>query len=400
VGRLDRRQLLLGVTGSIAAYKACEVLRLLKKEGADVRVVMTEAATRFVHPLTFETLSGYEVVREMFPEHGLVMTRHVSLAEWAHCLLICPATANSIGKFASGIADDFLSTAVMASRSPVILAPAMDELMLRNPVYVQNCEKLRSIGYRFVEPETGELASGLIGKGRLASIERIVAGVKRELCRTDLSKGRRVLVTAGPTREFLDPVRVITNRSSGKMGFAFAEEAWLRGADVTLVAGPTVLPVPEGPRLVRVETARQMADAVHSEWPNHDILIMAAAVSDYRPERVLDQKLKKTEAALVLRMERTEDILAEAARTKGNRIVVGFALETEAGDDRALQKLDEKRMDLVCLNSPLDPDSGFETETTKITLFDRGHTKTELSLVSKREAARLIWDRIETIRPL
>jgi phosphopantothenoylcysteine decarboxylase/phosphopantothenate--cysteine ligase len=395
VKRLDDRRILLGVTGSIAAYKACELLRLLKKMGADVRVVMTEAATHFVHPLTFETLSGNEVVLGLFPEHRVVKTRHISTAEWAECILVCPATADSIGKMASGIADDFLSTVVMASRSPVLLAPAMDAQMIRHPAYVRNCRKLKSFGYRFIEPESGELASGLTGCGRLAGFDGILHAVRMVLLGTDGLKDKRILVTAGPTREPLDPVRYISNRSSGRMGFALAEEACLRGARVTLVHGNTFFKPPEGVRTIACETAGDMSNAVKAEWPGHDILAMAAAVADYRPDSAAEQKIKKNGDRLVLGLEKTADILQEAAAGKAGRLVVGFALETENGEKNALEKMAKKKLDLVCLNSPFDAGSGFETDTTRITLFDRSGGKTQLPLLPKGEAAARIWDAVE-----
>ncbi len=395
--RLDDRRILLGVTGSIAAYKACGFLRLLKKEGADVRVVMTEAATHFVHPLTFETLSGNEVILGLFPEHRVVKTRHISTAEWAECILVCPATANSIGKMASGIADDFLSTMVMASRSPVLLAPAMDARMVRHPAYVQNCLKLKSFGYRFIEPESGELASGLAGCGRLAGFDRILHAVRMVLLGTDGLKDKRILVTAGPTREPVDPVRFISNRSSGKMGFALAEEACMRGARVTLVHGNASFRAPEGVRTIVCETAGDMSDTVKAEWPGHDILAMAAAVADYRPDSVAEQKIKKNGDRFVLGLEKTADILQEAAAEKAGRLVVGFALETENGEKNALEKMTKKNLDLVCLNSPFDAGSGFETDTTQITLFDRSGGKTPLPLLPKREAAARIWDAVEKL---
>jgi phosphopantothenoylcysteine decarboxylase/phosphopantothenate--cysteine ligase len=397
VKRLCNRRILLCITGSIAAYKACEVLRLLQKEGADVRVVMTEAATHFVHPLTFETLSGNEVVLNLFPRHRVVKTRHVHAAEWAECIFVCPATANTIGKMASGIADDFLSTVVMASRSPVIIAPAMDEQMVKHPVYLRNCEKLKSIGTIFIEPETGELASGLTGCGRLAGLDRLMHAVRKALLGTEELKGRRVLVTAGPTREPIDPVRYIGNRSSGKMGFALAEEAWLRGADVTLVHGPVSLQAPEAVRRIGCETAREMSEIVKMEWPRHDILLMAAAVADYRPASAAKQKIKKIGGTPVFELEKTSDILVEAAAEKAGRMAVGFALETENGEKNALQKMAQKNLDMICLNSPFDEGSGFETDTTRLTLFDKKGGRTELPLLPKWESAVRVLDRVQLL---
>jgi phosphopantothenoylcysteine decarboxylase / phosphopantothenate---cysteine ligase len=396
--RLTRKKILLCVTGSIAAYKACEVLRLLKKEGAEIRVVMTASAQRFVHPLTFETLSGEEVIREMFPAHRTVKTRHIGAAEWADCILVCPATANSIGKMASGIADDFLSTVVLASRSPVLLAPAMDDRMIRHPIFLRNCETLKSIGVRFIDAEEGELASGLVGSGRLAEIPAILDAVRLAVLGTRSLKGVRVLVTAGPTREALDPVRCLTNRSSGKMGFALADEARLRGAEVTLVSGPVALRPPSGIRLVRVETARQMADAVEREWDGHHILVAAAAVADYAPKTAQAQKIKKGSDTLSVELVKTPDVLGEAASRKGNRLAVGFALETEDGENRAMEKLERKGLDLICLNSPFDSGSGFDADATRLTLMGRNGEKTELPLLPKWEAARGIFDEIERLR--
>lgn len=384
----------MGVTGSIAAYKACEILRLLLREGAEVQVVMTSAAQRFVAPLSFETLSGHEVITELFPDHRVVKTRHVSVAEWAECILICPATANVVGKAASGIADDFLTTAVMASRSPVVFAPAMDFQMVQNPITVSNCEKLTALGYRFVSPESGELASGAKGPGRLAEPHRILASVKSVLLGTDRLKGKKVLVTAGPTREFLDPVRCLTNRSSGKMGYALAEEAALRGAEVTLVSGPASLTAFEGVRVERIQTAEEMARVVFKEWKRQDVLIMAAAVADYRPCEVSPNKIKKDSDRMSLRLEKTTDILKKAASDKGKRVVVGFALETEDGEARARRKLTDKNLDLICLNNPLEAESGFDTDTNKVVLIDNDGSE-PLPLLPKWAVAQKILDRVE-----
>jgi phosphopantothenoylcysteine decarboxylase/phosphopantothenate--cysteine ligase len=392
--RLENRRILLGVTGSIAAYKACEILRLLLREGAEVQVVMTSAAQRFVAPLSFETLSAHEVITELFPDHRVVKTRHVSVTEWAECILICPATANIVGKVASGIADDFLTTAVMASRSPVVFAPAMDFRMVQNPIYISNCEKLTALGYRFVSPESGELASGAKGLGRLAEPHRILASVKSVLLGTDRLKGKKVLVTAGPTREFLDPVRYLTNRSSGKMGYALAEEAVLRGAEVALVSGPTNLTPFEGIRVERVQTAEEMARVVFEEWKRQDVLIMAAAVADYRPCEVSHNKIKKDSGGMSLRLEKTTDILKKAASEKGKRVVVGFALETEDGEARARRKLTDKNLNLICLNNPLEAGSGFDADTNKVTLINKDGTES-LPLLPKWAVAQKILDRVE-----
>jgi len=398
-GRLQNVKVLLGVTGSIAAYKACEVLRRLQREGADVRVVMTAAAQRFVAPLTFETLSGHEVITELFPPNRVVKTRHVSAADWADCILVCPATLNCIGKAASGVADDFLSTVLSAARSPVIYAPAMDFQMASNRIFSENCARLKGMGHRFVDFEEGALASGAQGAGRLARPERIVDGVRAAVAGPLNWKGRRVLVTAGPTAEPIDPVRFLTNRSSGKMGAALAEEAALRGAAVTLVAGAPTPGVMDGIRRVTVGTAAEMAGAVRAEWPSHDVLFMAAAVADFTPTDPSPRKLRRTADGTTLRLAPTEDIVAEAGSRKGNRFVVAFALETENGAPNALRKLAAKKADLICLNNPSEPGAGFDVDTNRITILDAAGIVSELPLLPKWEAARRILDAAEIRLP-
>jgi phosphopantothenoylcysteine decarboxylase / phosphopantothenate---cysteine ligase len=396
-GRLQDRRILMGVTGGIAAYKACEVLRRLQREGAEVRVAMTGAAQKFVAPLTFETLSMNEVVTDMFPSHRTFGTRHVHWAEWAECLLICPATMNCIGKIASGIADDFLSTLIAASRCPVVFAPSMDLRMAAHPVFLSNCDKLKALGYGFVMHESGELASGLEGPGRLAKPERILDGVRTAMLGSKRLNGIKILVTAGPTAEPIDPVRFLSNRSTGKMGLALGEEAALRGADVTLVSGVRFAHVMDGIRCLVAATGRDMAETVREEWERHDVMIAAAAVADYRPRTVSSGKIKKDSDELLLRLERTEDILRKASAVKGDRIVVGFALETENGVENALRKLDEKDLDMICLNQALEPGSGFETDTNRITLIGRDRSVNELPLMPKWDAARSILDAIEPL---
>jgi len=387
---------LLGVTGSIAAYKACELLRMLQREGAEIRVVMTESAKRFVCPLTFETLTNCEVISDLFPAHRSLKTEHITLAEWAENILVCPATANIIGKIASGIADDFLSTVVMASRSPVLFAPAMDRQMVQNPIYISNVEKLKKLGYRFIEPETGQLASGLEGPGRLAGMKKIIDAVLSCRNTEGCLYGKKILVTAGPTREWIDPVRYITNPSTGTMGYVLAETAALRGAEVTLISGPSSLEVFSGIRLIRVNTAQEMAEAVHQEWPEHQVLIMAAAVSDYRPAKTSSKKIKKQDSRWQLNLEKTEDILISLASKKKQGLRVGFALETENGLNNAIQKLKNKQLDLICLNV-LEEGAGFGQGNNKVTLIDKNEQKEELPLLSKRETAQKILDKIEKL---
>jgi phosphopantothenoylcysteine decarboxylase/phosphopantothenate--cysteine ligase len=397
MGQLDDKHVLIGVTGSIAAYKTCELVRILRREGCEVRIVMTESAKRFIGPLTFETLSDNEVVHELFPDDRIVKTRHISLSEWADCLLICPATANIIGKIASGLADDFLSTAVLAARSPVILAPAMDHGMSSQPIVLDNCDKLRRFGFRFVEPDTGELASGAVGKGRLAALPRILDAVRQALLGSRSLSGKKVMVTAGPTREYLDPVRYLSNRSSGKMGFALAAEARMRGAEVTLISGPSQCMPAEGIDMHRVESARDMYEAVKSRWMEQDVLVMAAAVSDFTPKEKAGQKLKKSGAGLSLNLTANADILSWAAGGKDHRLAVGFALETEDGERNATEKLDRKKLDLICLNRADEEDSGMDSDMNRITLIDRKHRVDALPLMPKWEVSRKIWDKIEQL---
>ena len=395
--RLDEKHILVGVCGSIAAYKSCEVVRRLQHEGAEVRVVMTSAAQKFITPLTYETFTNEEVVTELFPQHHVVRTHHIHLAEWADCILVCPATANVIGKVASGIADDMLTTLITASRCPVIFAPAMDYQMIRNPIYLDNCRKLESFGYRLIETETGELASGACGPGRLPEAPMIIGNVKQALLCGNELKGKRLLVTAGPTRESIDPVRYITNHSTGRMGFALAEEALYMGADVTLISGPTNLHPLQGIRLIKVTTAMEMETAVLDAWKDHDVLIMAAAVADYRMKTTHQQKIKKTESTLQLSLDRTEDILKSAADVKGERIVVGFALETADGLKNARKKLKEKNVDLICLNNLLDEGAAFAGETNKVQLINSFGEERSLSLMMKWEVSIEILKHIKSM---
>lgn len=388
----EGRRILVGVTGGIAAYKAAELIRAIRRRGADVKVVMTEAATKFVSPLTFETLSGNEVSWKLFPERKWDVG-HVRLAEWAEVLVVAPATANFLGKAAGGVADDLLTTVVLAARCPVVVAPAMDAFMWANPVVQENVRKLKDLGYKFVGPEEGELASGLTGKGRLADLGRILDAIGEALEDVRLLAGRKVLVTAGRTEEDIDPVRLITNRSTGKMGYALAEAARTMGAEVVLVSGPTDLEVPWGVRVVRVRSAEEMRDAVLENFGWCDVLAMAAAVADFRPAKVSPKKIKKEEG-LVLKFERTPDILAEVAKEKGERFVLGFAVETEDEVEGGKRKLREKNLDLIVVNNPTVEGAGFGWDTNVATLIDRNGRVEELPRMSKRELARRIWRKV------
>lgn len=394
------KKILVGITGGIGAYKTCETIRYLVKNGAAVKAVMTQGATEFITPLTIETLTGNKVTTHIFPHRdpshaGASGTHHIDIAQWPDIFIIAPATANIIGKITSGIADDALSTVVMACTAPVILAPAMNDKMYLNPIVQDNIRKLREYGYGIVEPDTGFLACGYEGQGRLADMEKIIRFIDKRLFGTDALKGCTVLITAGPTREAIDPVRYITNHSSGKMGYALARQAALMGAAVTLVAGPNTLQAPHDVRVISVTTAEEMAQTVMAELPSHQAVIMAAAVADFRPERVAEQKIKKeaTGASMALSLIRTTDILSAIAGKKNNQIVVGFALETENGIANARRKLTEKRLDLIVLNNPREEGAGFDTDTNRITIID-SQKEESLPLMSKDEAAAIILQRI------
>jgi phosphopantothenoylcysteine decarboxylase/phosphopantothenate--cysteine ligase len=393
---MDRKlKVALGVTGCIAAYKAVEVLRGLQKRGVAVQVVMTSNATRFVAPLTFQAVSGMQVIRAMFDETDDPEIKHIALAGSIDLLLVTPATANVLAKFANGIADDFLSTLYISTPAPVMVAPAMNVEMWLHPATQDNVRKLKERGVLFVDPGEGYLACRSVGPGRLAEpadiVERawaLIAGPKSSVNgvpKKDLT-GERVLVTAGPTYEAIDPVRGITNRSSGRMGFAVADAAHARGAEVTLIAGPVSLEPPAGVNTVHVRSAAEMKAAVLTELERASIVVMAAAVADYRPVRAEGQKIKKGPDGLVLELERTEDILAEICRDKGNRIVVGFAAETEDVVANARKKLEQKRADMIVANDVSRSDAGFDVETNRITLVT-SEDSASLPLMTKREAA-------------
>jgi phosphopantothenoylcysteine decarboxylase/phosphopantothenate--cysteine ligase len=385
----------LGVTGCIAAYKACEVLRELQRHGVDVHVVMTTAATRFVGPLTFEALSGHPVFHDQWALGARQDIRHVSLADDAEVLLVAPATANTIGKLARGIADDALSTLYTATRAPTVVAPAMNSNMLAHPAVQENLEIIRARGVRVVEPGSGHLACGWLGPGRLAEpsdiVEATLAALER---RIDLT-GETVLVTAGPTVEDIDPVRFLSNRSTGTMGYRIAEVARDRGARVTLVSGPTSLRPPEGLEVVQVRSAAEMARAMDARFEEATVVVAAAAVADYRPTALAEGKLKKGEGPLTLELERTEDILRGLGARKGDRFLVGFAAETEDLKARARAKLLEKELDLIVANEVA---VGFGGERSAAVLLPREGDPVDVPLTSKRELAERLWDEVVRLR--
>jgi phosphopantothenoylcysteine decarboxylase/phosphopantothenate--cysteine ligase len=394
---LSGKEIVLGVTGGIAAYKSVELVRQLTRKGATVRVVMTSNAREFITPLTFQTLSGNPVQADLFALIEGSKIGHVALADIADLVVIAPATANIIGKVANGIGDDFLSTMVMATKSPVLFAPSMNVNMWASPVVQRNVATLKEVGYHFIGPEEGDLACEAIGQGRLAEVEDIVERIEGLLVQKDLA-GHRLLITAGPTHEPIDPVRFITNRSSGRMGFALARMAKRRGAGVVLISGPTNLPAPGGNiQLIPVRTASEMRDAVLEHYEGCSAIIKAAAVSDYRPKTVSSQKLKKMSVSASLELERNPDIIAEIGSAKGNRVLVGFAAETEDLMANAREKLRKKHLDLIVANDVSQPGSGFETATNRVVIIDSAGKAESLPLMSKEEVANRVLDRVSEI---
>lgn len=383
---------LLGVTGGIAAYKSCELARALMREGMRVKVVMTENATRFVGPATFRALTGEPVAVGLWDEPS-ARVHHVSLAEEADVFAIVPATANVIAKIAQGRADDLLTTTALATAAPLVIAPAMNVHMWRAEPTVENLALLRSRGAEIVEPESGELACGDVGEGRLASLSALLDAILVAARRGNDLAGVRVVVTAGPTQEPLDPVRFLGNRSSGKAGYAIAEEAARRGADVTLVSGPTVLPDPFGVRTMRVTTALQMRDAVAVAAGDAHLVIASAAVADFRPANASERKAHKDEAPLTLELVRNPDILAELGAAKGGRVLVGFAAETHDVLHSAAEKLARKSLDLVVANDVSDQALGFGSDANRVWFVSADRTE-ELPVCSKRAIARELLDRI------
>jgi len=396
---LKGKKILLGVTGSIATYKAAEIVSLLKKKGAEVFVIMTESAAKFIQPLTFITLSGNPVIDNLFSTNDKMVVKHISLAEWADLILIAPVTANVVGKIANGIADDILTTTVMASKAKVIFAPAMNKNMISNPLYLQNAEKLSALGYEFIDAEYGRLACGEIGEGRLANIEVILDTVEDALTFKNDYQGKTVLVTASCTREPIDKVRFISNYSSGKMGFALARIARARGARVILITGPTYLPAPKGITTILIETAEEMKKEVFKYFLEVDIVISAAAVADFRPREVFTGKLKKEKSEKpIIELERTPDILYELGKKKGDKILVGFAAETENIEANALKKMKEKRLDLIVANDISTKETGFGSDKNRARLINSKGTASELSLMPKIDMAEKILDEILKIK--
>ena len=390
----------LGVTGGVAGYKAAELVRRLQQENLDVQVVMTRAAQEFVTPLTFASLTGKKVITEMFgsqdaaPANVESAIEHIAIAQRIDLLLVAPATADILGKFAHGIADDFLSTLYLATKAPVAVAPAMNVNMWEHPATQENLATLRARGVHVIDPDEGYLACGMTGSGRLAATETIVQRVRDVLGLRRDFEGQTVLITAGPTREDIDPVRFLTNRSSGKMGYALAEAARRRGARTILVSGPTDLPVPDGAEWVPVRSTEEMRRAVSERAADATVIVMAAAVADYRPATAMTQKIKRADKGLTLELEPTPDILAELGRKKGNRILVGFGAETDRMSENARAKLNNKGADMIVANDVTQEGAGFDADTNIVTLFLRDAREIPLPKMSKFEVANRILDQV------
>lgn len=388
---MHNKNVLLGVSGGIAAYKACDLTSKLTQQGANVKVIMTKSATEFVSPLTFQALSRNPVFIDTFDEKDPSKIAHIDLADWAEIAIIAPATANMIGKLANGIADDMLSTTLLATRADVYIAPAMNVHMYAHPSVIQNMKQLEQWGYHFIEPGAGYLACGYVGKGRMEEPLTIIETIKRHQARPDLLKGKKVLISAGPTREKIDPVRFFTNRSSGKMGFALAEAAAELGAKVTLVSGPVNLTVSH-PNIHRVDiiTAEDMYIEMNKYFPSQDIVIKAAAVADYRPKHVHDEKMKKQPGDLSIEMERTKDILKSLGEAKKHQFLVGFAAETNNHIENGLKKLKHKNLDAIVVNNVSTLGAGFAGDTNIVTYINRTLKQEDLGLATKNELARTI----------
>lgn len=387
------KNIILGVTSSIAAYKSANVASALVKKGCNVNVLMTENATNFINPLTFEELTKHKCIIDTFDRNVQYNVAHISLATSADAFIIAPASANVIGKIANGIADDMLTTTVMACKCPVIISPAMNTNMYENPIVQDNLAKLERFGYIIVPPAEGRLACGAIGKGKMPDEQVLLDYLERALSDKQDFKGKRVLVTAGPTQESIDPVRYITNHSSGKMGYAVARQAMLRGAKVTLVSGKVNLPPVPFVKMIYITTAEDMYNAVTAEFENTDIVIKAAAVADFRPKRIADDKLKKADGMDSIELEPTKDILKELGKNKNNRFICGFSMETKNMTENSRKKLENKNLDMIVCNNLKVEGAGFQGDTNVVTVIDKTNI-TELGIMSKTEVADKILDRI------
>jgi phosphopantothenoylcysteine decarboxylase/phosphopantothenate--cysteine ligase len=394
---LKDKKILIGVCGSIAAYKVCYLIRELRRLEASVKIIMTPAATQFVTPLTFSTLSSNEVSINMFPENILSDTSlsidHINLALWADVILIAPATANTIAKVANGLTDNLLTSIILAARSPVLIAPSMDVDMYENNITQENLKRLKNRGYSIIEPESGELASGLTGKGRLPETSTLIYEIEKIFTKQDFLH-KKILITAGPTREMIDPIRYISNRSSGKMGFALAKAASLRGAEITLISGPTHLDIQKNIKTIKVITADEMFRYTQLHYKISDIIIMSAAVSDYKPLHISRDKIKKAEGKFSLDLTGTEDILQYLGKNKSKQLLVGFAVETSDEIKNAKAKLNNKNLDMIILNNPLVEGAGFDVDTNIITIISRDGKEENIDKMPKFDIANKILDKI------
>ena len=395
---LKNKTVVIGVSGGIAVYKTLDVISRLRKLGVNVNVIMTKSATEFVTPLSFQSLSQNYVVCDMFEDPKTWDVEHVSLAKRADVFLIAPATANVIGKIANGIADDMLTTTVMATKAKVLIAPAMNTNMYENPILQRNINTLKELGYNFVEPESGRLACGDTGKGKLASPEIIVDEVVKLLSKEQDLKGKSIIVTAGPTVESIDPMRYITNRSTGKMGYSIAKEAIERGADVTLITGPTNLTPPQNlKKLVKIESAKDMYEAVLENLDENDIVIKSAAVADYKPKNYSNKKIKKSDDDLIIELDRNKDIAQEIGKIKNNKILVGFAAETNDLIENASLKIKKKNLDFIVANDLTKEGAGFGVDTNIVKIIDKEGNITEYPKMKKEEVANIILDKIKEL---
>jgi phosphopantothenoylcysteine decarboxylase / phosphopantothenate---cysteine ligase len=393
---LKGKKIVLGISGGIAAYKSAELTRALIKEGVQVKVIMTKSATQFIAPLTLQTLSNDMVYTDMFAPTAQYDMAHISLAEFADAFIVAPATGNIIGKIACGIADDLLSTTIMAAAKPTLICPAMNDKMLSNPIVRDNIDRLKKYGYFVMDSDTGELACKTTGAGRLPDIPSIIEEIEGLLTPKDLA-GEQILITAGPTEEPLDPVRFITNLSSGKMGYALARIAHRRGAEVTLISGPSYQPLPRVHKVIRIRTAQEMYQAVLENFKKSSIVIKAAAVADYCPTVRAEEKIKKGNTRLSLQLTRNPDIISEICKIKGDRVIVGFAMETQNLLANAREKLKLKNMDLIVANSLREEGAGFQTDTNVITIIDKNGKARSLPRMTKIEAAEEILNRVSDL---
>lgn len=391
----DKKCVVVGVSGGVAVYKALDVISRLRKKDVEIHVIMTKSATEFVTPLSFQSLSQNMVITDMFAEPKAWEIQHISLAKKADLMLIVPATANIIGKVANGIADDMLSTTIMATKAPVVFCPAMNTNMYENPIVQRNISLLKELGYEFIEPASGRLACGDEGKGKLQDTEIIAEETLRRLHSTKDLLGKKVVVTAGPTIVPIDPVRILTNRSSGKMGYSIAEEARDRGAEVVLISGPTSLRKPNGIKVIDIKTNEDMFNAIKNEFKDADIVIKSAAVADYKAKNYSNEKIKKTGDDLNLIFERDRDILKTLGDMKENQILVGFAAESSNLKENAKGKLERKNLDYIVANDISKPETGFASDENKVTIISKSGEEVSLEKMSKREVAKNIFDIIK-----